>query len=112
MSRGTACCSDHTPAAVSGRPREGESRSTGELVLFKSNLQLRAIMLQAIEGNYTVHQLEVKVHFVVRELERASQMSTIRTRSLRATRDRNTTACEYHYNSMNNIKIDLVYILS
>ena len=22
----------------------------------------------------------------------------------RATRDRNTTACEYHYNSMNNIK--------
>ena len=78
MSRGTACCSDHTPAAVSGRPREGESRSTGELVLFKSNLQLLAIMLQAIEGNYTVHQLEVKVHFVVRELERASQMSTIR----------------------------------
>ena len=30
----------------------------------------------------------------------------------RATRDRNTTAYEYHYNSMNNMKIDLVYILS
>ena len=38
---------------------------------------------------------------------RREAVGALRIRA-RATRDRNTTTYEYHYNSMNNIKIDLV----
>ena len=81
MSRGTACCSDHTPAAVSGRPREGESRSTGELVLLKSNLQLLAMKLQAIDN--ILYTIGGQRSFCGKgSRARISNEFTIRTRSL------------------------------